>query len=137
MAHHFRSTLVAPFGKRPKLAPILQSEPPQRVPSLVRHRKQLEKFGRSDWIRTSDPLTPSQVRYRAALRSEPAPVYRQWLRAVNRFCDDGDDGARRQGRGSRPIRGGGASGGGHPGLPLLDREVEARAFARCGVQPDL
>ena len=28
-------------------------------------------FGRSGGIRTHDPLTPSQVRYRAALRSEP------------------------------------------------------------------
>ena len=24
------------------------------------------KYGRDDWIRTSDPLTPSQVRYQAA-----------------------------------------------------------------------
>ena len=29
------------------------------------------KNGRSGGIRTHDPLTPSQVRYRAALRSEP------------------------------------------------------------------
>lgn len=29
--------------------------------------------GRDDWIRTSDPLTPSQVRYRAALRPDPLP----------------------------------------------------------------
>jgi hypothetical protein len=27
-------------------------------------------FGRDDWIRTSDPLHPMQVRYRAALRPE-------------------------------------------------------------------
>ena len=27
----------------------------------------LSKNGRGDWIRTSDPLTPSQVRYQAAL----------------------------------------------------------------------
>ena len=25
------------------------------------------QIGRDDWIRTSDPLTPSQVRYQAAL----------------------------------------------------------------------
>ena len=24
------------------------------------------KYGRDDWIRTSDPLTPSQVRYQTA-----------------------------------------------------------------------
>lgn len=34
--------------------------------------------GRGDWTRTSDPLTPSQVRYRAALRPDlpkrPDPV---------------------------------------------------------------
>src|SRR5688572_13481673 len=28
------------------------------------------EFGRDDWIRTSDPLTPSQVRYQAALHPE-------------------------------------------------------------------
>jgi hypothetical protein len=27
----------------------------------------IAKSGRDDWIRTSDPLTPSQVRYQAAL----------------------------------------------------------------------
>jgi hypothetical protein len=27
-------------------------------------------IGRDDWIRTSDPLTPSQVRYQAALHPE-------------------------------------------------------------------
>ena len=31
----------------------------------------LESSGRVDWIRTSDPLTPSQVRYQTA----PPPVY--------------------------------------------------------------
>jgi hypothetical protein len=28
------------------------------------------KIGRDDWIRTSDPLTPSQVRYQAAPHPE-------------------------------------------------------------------
>ena len=28
-------------------------------------------FGRGDWIRTSDPLRPRQVRYQAALRPDP------------------------------------------------------------------
>ena len=30
----------------------------------------VEKIGRDDWIRTSDPLTPSQVRYQAAPHPE-------------------------------------------------------------------
>ena len=30
----------------------------------------LANIGRDDWIRTSDPLTPSQVRYQAALHPE-------------------------------------------------------------------
>ena len=30
----------------------------------------LEKSGRGDWIRTSDPLRPRQVRYQAALRPD-------------------------------------------------------------------
>src|SRR5229473_6914253 len=36
------------------------------------------RFGRGDWIRTSDPLRPREVRYQAALRpdSEESPVYR-------------------------------------------------------------
>src|SRR5580704_11658938 len=38
---------------------------PIRRPARVRN-------GRSDRIRTCDPLTPSQVRYQAALRSDPA-----------------------------------------------------------------
>ena len=29
------------------------------------------KSGRGDWIRTSDPLRPRQVRYQAALRPNP------------------------------------------------------------------
>ena len=38
--------------------------------------------GRSGGIRTHDPLTPSQVRYQAALRSVPKP-YRQGLHRGN------------------------------------------------------
>ena len=30
----------------------------------------LEFIGRGDWIRTSDPLRPRQVRYQAALRPD-------------------------------------------------------------------
>ena len=33
----------------------------------------LSKIGRDDWIRTSDPLTPSQVRYQAAPHPETYP----------------------------------------------------------------
>ena len=37
----------------------------------VRHKvPDLITSGRDDWIRTSDPLTPSQVRYQAAPRPE-------------------------------------------------------------------
>ena len=32
------------------------------------------KFGRGDWIRTSDPLRPRQVRYQAALRPDSEPL---------------------------------------------------------------
>jgi hypothetical protein len=36
--------------------------------TTVFHRwENIRKIGRDDWIRTSDPLTPSQVRYQAAL----------------------------------------------------------------------
>jgi hypothetical protein len=30
----------------------------------------VKNFGRGDWIRTSDPLRPRQVRYQAALRPD-------------------------------------------------------------------
>ena len=39
-----------------------------RTPEKV--RKLLKINGRDDWIRTSDPLTPSQVRYQAAPHPE-------------------------------------------------------------------
>ena len=32
-----------------------------------------EEVGRDDWIRTSDPLTPSQVRYQAAPHPDAGP----------------------------------------------------------------
>ena len=32
-----------------------------------------KRFGRGDWIRTSDPLRPRQVRYQAALRPDRPP----------------------------------------------------------------
>ena len=35
--------------------------------------------GRGDWIRTSDSLTPSQVRYQTALR----PVVEEWHSSVS------------------------------------------------------
>jgi hypothetical protein len=31
-------------------------------------------FGRGDWIRTSDPLRPRQVRYQAALRPDSLSI---------------------------------------------------------------
>ena len=42
----------------------------RKRPTPVRNRPLM--FGRDDWIRTSDPLTPSQVRYQAA----PHPDFR-------------------------------------------------------------
>ena len=42
-----------------------------RKAEIVQKKQYGEENGRSGGIRTHDPLTPSQVRYRAALRSEP------------------------------------------------------------------
>src|SRR5262245_3195590 len=42
-----------------------------RKPSLRVRRERSERIGWSDWIRTSDPLRPRQVRYQAALRPDP------------------------------------------------------------------
>ena len=45
----------------------------------------LRENGRSGGIRTHDPLTPSQVRYRAALRSEPRQAIVAKVRQHKRF----------------------------------------------------
>ena len=43
------------------------------------------KSGRGDWIRTSDPLRPRQVRYQAALRPATTRHYRiSWRVALAR-----------------------------------------------------
>ena len=50
-----------------------------RRPETVTYlRNEPSKSGRGDWIRTSDPLRPRQVRYQAALRPDSAnpPFYR-------------------------------------------------------------
>ena len=47
-----------------------------------RYRNESEKIGRDDWIRTSDPLTPSQVRYQAA----PHPEVDETPRKKNGLC---------------------------------------------------
>src|SRR5438067_2759128 len=44
------------------------------------------KSGRGDWIRTSDPLRPRQVRYQAALRPDPSMVA---VRAAERLARTG------------------------------------------------
>ncbi len=50
------------------MKPLLRAAfPPAR--ELVKSIPE-EKNGRSDWTRTSDPLTPSQVRYQTAPRSD-------------------------------------------------------------------
>jgi hypothetical protein len=40
------------------------------APALLHTRMQIVENGRSERIRTSDPLLPKQVRYQAALHSE-------------------------------------------------------------------
>jgi hypothetical protein len=53
--------------KPARFAIQLQTETARRIsPS----RDRLDLIGRDDWIRTSDPLTPSQVRYQAALHPD-------------------------------------------------------------------
>src|SRR4029453_8001039 len=42
----------------------------------------VKNFGRGDWIRTSDPLRPRQVRYQAALRPDPAIIPHYSTRSV-------------------------------------------------------
>ena len=43
---------------------------PQTLQTLQAIKMLGRKIGRDDWIRTSDPLTPSQVRYQAAPHPE-------------------------------------------------------------------
>src|SRR5580765_2466039 len=42
----------------------------RREETCHRSPEDLQKSGRGDWIRTSDPLRPRQVRYQAALRPD-------------------------------------------------------------------
>ena len=42
------------------------------------------KFGRGDWIRTSDPLLPKQMRYQAALRPEHGQI--TWTAEQRQLC---------------------------------------------------
>ena len=41
-----------------------------RVRQIHKRAENVKNFGRGDWIRTSDPLRPRQVRYQAALRPD-------------------------------------------------------------------
>src|SRR4051812_27623149 len=47
------------------------------------------KSGRGDWIRTSDPLLPKQMRYQAALRpdSQDARSYRKLGAGIGFACE--------------------------------------------------
>jgi hypothetical protein len=56
-----------------------------REPILIAGHRSLRQtaVGRSGRIRTDDPLTPSQVRYRAALHSGPVAMYRDIAASVN------------------------------------------------------
>ena len=63
---------LLPLGEgRPKSDRANAEGPPGR-PALLNSTDFLAEDGRSDRIRTCDPLTPSQVRYQAAPRSEQA-----------------------------------------------------------------
>src|SRR5438105_1189964 len=42
----------------------------REAPLVVMFTRIIKEFGRGDWIRTSDPLRPRQVRYQAALRPD-------------------------------------------------------------------
>ena len=63
--------------------------------------------GRDDWIRTSDPLTPSQVRYQAAPRPEPCPGGQKGNSTTT------------PGRRLRLSRGGSPGGGSRPSAPRV------------------
>ena len=45
-------------------------------------RQVIEKIGRSERIRTSDPLVPNEVRYQAALHSDMAVIAPPRFRAA-------------------------------------------------------
>ncbi len=53
-----------------QLATDWQQTPPTKKPAYGRLSQVLEKFGRGERIRTSDPLLPKQMRYQAALHPE-------------------------------------------------------------------
>lgn len=58
------------YGKREKKI-VKDEEKPSKGGKTANSKKEgNKKNGRSDWIRTSDPLVPNQVRYQAAPRSD-------------------------------------------------------------------
>ena len=53
------------------------------VPGMVLRCYRHSESGRGDWIRTSDPLRPRQVRYQAALRPDSnSPILLRFAAAV-------------------------------------------------------
>jgi hypothetical protein len=81
--------LVGATGFVPSAARAARRLKPSHRPETERS----EEFGRGDWIRTSDPLLPKQMRYQAALRPDvteqglhypTAPTPREFRRTVAR-----------------------------------------------------
>ena len=71
--HFFANGRVANYARtapRRAINSVVMSRPRKRDRSC----DSLEGNGRGDWIRTSDPLRPRQVRYQAALRPDSAPI---------------------------------------------------------------
>jgi hypothetical protein len=63
--------LAAKTGMRRRFVARTNKQSSRREALLVVMLTRIsEKSGRGDWIRTSDPLRPRQVRYQAALRPD-------------------------------------------------------------------
>jgi hypothetical protein len=59
------------IAKRKMAAATAEAQDSEDTPEILQTTyKAEEEIGRDDWIRTSDPLTPSQVRYQAALHPD-------------------------------------------------------------------
>lgn len=136
-----------PLPQRPAPSPIRRrphgcrrGTTAARVAALEQSGDWVGEFGRSGQIRTDDPLTPSQVRYQAALHSDGAGIRRFRRRAQPNFGVSHDGASRRRaapGDGLReraavrPARIATRIAGTAPGVPgLLDRMPSGRRSPR-------
>ena len=107
---------------------LLPSAPPSS-PASRRGARASSRLGRSERIRTSDPLLPKQVRYQAALHSDTGALFNALGRAVQRAFAAAAQAASRV---RCPARAPSPGSGRPPRRPLLGARGRAAGLFACG-----